>query len=142
MNHVALRRARQEARSISGAGLLFLLVTLSSCSWTDGGNVCTDLFAFLTVVPVDANSLLVAGPFTVTDTVSRSGESLSIAQQGFPAGSATIFSDSYRSSVRETGDSIRVTGVSAGKAFHATFLIGTDGCHIRKLSGPDTVVVR
>ncbi|MES1259436.1 MAG: hypothetical protein ABUL71_02490 [Gemmatimonadota bacterium] len=113
-----------------------------ACSSTGGGTVCTDLFAFLTVVPIDAGGAPVAGPFVVTDTVQRTGAVLTVAQQGYPVGSATIFSDSYRSAIREAGDSVRVTGVATGGSFHATFLIGTDGCHIRKLSGSDTVVVR
>lgn len=80
--------------------------------------------------------------WVVTDTVLPSGMALVIAQQGYPAGSVTIFSDNNVRDVRVSGDSVRVTGVGGGRAFSAMYQFGSDGCHIRKIAGPDTVVAQ
>lgn len=121
---------------------MLLMLAMTACSTSGGGTVCTDLFAFVTAVTVDAGGAPAAGPFVVTDTVPRTAAVLTIAQQSYPVGTATIFSDSYRSDVRASGDSVLVTGVAAGKSFHARYLIGSDGCHVQKLAGPDTLTVR
>lgn len=91
---------------------------------------------------VDANGSAVSATWTVTDTVLHSGKVLSIAQQGYPAGAATIFSDNNLNDVRQLGDSVRVIGSGIGKAFSAMYQFGSDGCHARKIAGPDTVVAR
>ena len=80
--------------------------------------------------------------WVVTDTVLRSGRELAIAQQGYPVGAVTIFSDNNVNDVSQSGDSVRVAGVGGGKRFSAMYQFGTDGCHIRRISGPETVVAR
>lgn len=104
--------------------------------------VCDDSFAFVVAVAVDAGGSLVSG-LVITDSVLRTGERFVVEQfNGFePVGSYTVFSDNFESKVREAGDAVRVTGTDGSRGFGATFVFGSDGCHIRKISGPDTVRV-
>jgi hypothetical protein len=104
--------------------------------------VCTAIFSYVSVVPLDSAGAQVLATFVVTDSVLRTGKILSIPQQGYPAGSATIFSDNNVADVSQTGDSVLVTGTSGSRKFSATYQFGTDGCHIRRIAGPDTVTVR
>ena len=80
----------------------------------------------------------------VSDTVVRTRAGFDVAQDGLlnAAGTVVVFSDSDAGDVRPTGDSVRVTGTGIGKRFSAMYQFGTDGCHVRKIAGPDTVVVR
>ena len=104
--------------------------------------VCTTIFGYQSVVVVDANGVAVSATWTVTDTVLRTGNALTIQQQTYPAGTATVFSDNNLNDVQQSGDSVRVAGSGGGKAFGGTYRFGSDGCHIRKIAGPDTVVAR
>lgn len=129
------------------AGLACLIAAglVASCSTaSDGGRtVCTALFAYVTATAVDASGQAVAN-LAIRDTVVRTGTGFDIPQDGFlgAAGTIVVFSDSYAADVRESGDGVRVTGTAAGKSFSAMYQFGTDGCHVRKLAGPDTVIVR
>jgi hypothetical protein len=80
----------------------------------------------------------------IRDTVVRTGISFDVQQYASlnGVGNITVFSDSDAGDVRESGDSVRVTGTGAGTGFSAMYQFGTDGCHVRKISGSDTVVVR
>lgn len=92
---------------------------------------------------VDTTGALFSAAWVVTDTVLRTGKVLVIAQQGYPTGTATIFSDSNLSEVLSAGDSVRVAGVGGGKTFTAWYQFGSaGGCHVQRISGPDTVVAR
>ncbi len=115
---------------------------VASCS-SNNGQVCTANFASVTATAVDASGQPVSN-LAITDTVVRTGDGFDVQQNGFfnAAGVLVVFSDNYIGHVRGSGDSVRVTGTGAAKSFTATYQFGTDGCHVRKISGPDTVVVR
>lgn len=104
--------------------------------------MCTTIFAYVTVVAVDAGGQPVSG-LAVTDTVVRTGHGFAISQDAaFPAGTVDIFSDNLLGEVRQSGDAVRVIGTAAGTGFNAIYTFGSDGCHVRKIAGPDTVIVR
>ena len=123
--------------------MLALAALAGACgSQSGGGRVCTDLFAFITAIAVDTSGKPVTG-LAVSDTVTRTGHGFDVAQQAYgPDGTVTIFSDSNLGDVRESGDAVRVTGIVGAARFAADYVFGSDGCHVRKVSGPDTVVVR
>ena len=109
----------------------------------DGGNqqVCTDLFAYITTIAVDSAGQPVPGPFTVRDSVQRTGAVFTIAGVGLDTpGLVTVFSDTQLDAVRQSGDAVTMTGSGSGKSFGAVFSFGSDGCHVRRIAGPDTVV--
>ena len=104
--------------------------------------MCTALFAYVTAVAVDTDANPVSG-LAITDTVVRTGHGFAVPQDvAFPTGTVDLFSDNFIGEVRKSGDAVRVTGTAGGKGFSASYTLGSDGCHVRKIAGPDTVVVR
>ena len=120
------------------------LVLVASCSHQDSPTVCTDLFAYVSVAVRDSTSKLVTG-LSITDTVVRTREGFAVSQIGLPtSGSYVVFSDNYSSKIRTSGDSVRVTGLTGDGAvkFTSMFVFAVpEGCHVQKVSGPDTVIV-
>ena len=81
----------------------------------------------------------------ITDSVLRTHERFAIPQSfnGWSPGTFQVFDDSFSGRIRESGDAVRVTGSNHILSFSADFVFGVpDGCHVAKLSGPDTVVAR
>ena len=135
--HGACRHWRAGLACILGAA------SFGACDSGAGGQACTAIFAYVTATVVDESGqpVLVAG---VRDSVLRTGAAFDVAQYGFlnAAGTAVVFSDGNIGAVRQSGDSVRATGTAAGKSFSATYRFGSDGCHITRIAGPDTVVAR
>jgi hypothetical protein len=127
---------------VSLYGLLAIIVAASGCS-SDSQAACTTLFATSGVVVLDSVGAPVSG-IVVTDTVVRTGHSLVIAQfpTGILDGHATVFTDAEQGDVLASGDAVVATGTLGVRSFRASFVFGSDGCHLQKISGPDTVVVR
>jgi hypothetical protein len=126
--------------------LLPVVASLAACNADVTGRpkICTTLFAIIPVVVVDARGAPVAG-ITVTDSVLRTHERFAIPQSfnGWSPGTFNIFDDSFSGRIRESGDAVRVTGSNGILSFAADFVFGVpDGCHVAKISGPDTVVAR
>jgi len=53
----------------------------------------------------------------------------------------TIFSDGFLQAIRASGDEVIVVATAAGRSGSADYRFGSDGCHVRKLAGPDTLVI-
>lgn len=117
-------------------------MALVACE-NSGGKVCTASFAFITAVAVDGAGQPVSN-LLVTDTVVRTGKGFDVLQNGFlnAAGVFVLFSDNQIGEVRESGDAVRVSGTNGSKSFSTLYQFGSDGCHVKKISGPDTVVVQ
>lgn len=135
-----------------GALVLLGVALLGGCSGQSpgSGQVCTALFAYVTTTVVDSTGQPV-NDLAIRDSVLRTGHAFDVANQSLALttpGSYVILSDNDLDSVRATGDSVRVSGssVNAGPApspgFSVTYVLGSDGCHVKKLAGPDTVVAR
>ena len=126
--------------------LLPVVAALAACNSDATGRlkVCTTLFAMIPVVVIDAQGAPLAG-ITITDSVLRTHERFAIPQSfnGWSPGTFHIFDDSFSGRIRASGDAVRVTGSNGILAFSADFVFGVpDGCHVARLSGPDTVVAR
>lgn len=117
---------------------------LAACNDLSTGRICTTSFALIPVVVVDALGAPLAS-ISITDSVLRTHERFAVPQSfnGWSAGTFHVFDDSFIAKVRGSGDSVRVTGSTGTLSFGADFVFGApDGCHVAKLSGPDTVVAR
>lgn len=117
---------------------------LAACNADFGGKVCTTMFAMIPVVVVNAQGTPLTG-VSITDSVLRTHERFAVPQSfnGWAPGTFHVFDDGLMSKVRESGDMVRVTGTSGELYFAADFVFGAPGgCHVAKLSGPDTVVAR
>ncbi|HUL02972.1 MAG TPA: hypothetical protein VLV16_07080 [Gemmatimonadales bacterium] len=103
------------------------------------GTVCTDSFAY-----VQVRAQTTAGPImglTISDSVLRTGARFPVPQNGITVpGTYVILDDNFRGQLRTSGDSVQVTGWEGGLVFSAVYVFDVpDGCHVRKVSGPDVV---
>lgn len=125
---------------------------LCACSShdTEPGYFCTALFAYITVTAVDSAGQPV-NDLAIRDSVLRTHQASDVTDQSLALltpGTYVIFADNYMDSVRASGDSVRVTGTSSSvgpapsPGFSTVYVFGNDGCHVKKLAGPDTVVAR
>ncbi len=110
---------------------------------TGPGRVCTALYAYLTAVVVDTAGHPVTG-LAIHDSVPRTGLAWDEAQEPFPgSGAAVIFADADQQKVSRTRtEPVMVSGHGTGGSFSASYVFDATGCHVGKVSGPDTVVVR
>jgi hypothetical protein len=127
-------------RGFRAPALIGLCSALACSNSHDDGHACTDLYAYVTAVPIDSVGTLVPGPFTITDSVVRTGAVFDIDQVGLP-GQLTVFNDSHMAAVSASGDNVVVLGRGGGGIFRAAYVFSGGSCHIAKVSGPDTVVV-
>ena len=118
------------------------LGALSACKTEGPVAICTANFAFVPVTVRDSSGNPVAG-LSIADTVIRTQHSFLVPQSlELPAGTYVILDDGFRDQIRPSGESVRVSGFNGGTRFSATFTFDvSDGCHVRKLAGPDTIVV-
>ena len=115
---------------------------LAACHEASTG-VCTEVFAIATVTVVDSVSAP-AATATVTTTLLRTGETLTpTSVMDFVTGVYPILDDGAVPKLRIAGDSIRVRAVQGAAAAEAVYRFEVPGgCHIERVSGPDTLVVR
>lgn len=134
-------------RSLHTSCCLAFLTTLAmpACreSAAPAGLACTENFAIQTVAVRDGAGALVTDA-TVLTTLVRTGARITPQTLALMSpGNYVILDDGATAVLRRAGDQARVTGTSARGAFSANYEFDVPGgCHIRKLSGPDTVVVR
>lgn len=140
--HSVIHRATKPQWRV-GAVCALIAAAISACSGPDQRSVCSASFAYLTVHAIDGAGQPVTD-LAIRDSVRRTHRAFDEDEQSlaqFVPGTAVIFTDSNIGAVRETGDSVQVTGVAGGAGFSAGYVFGSDGCHVRKIAGPDTVVV-
>jgi hypothetical protein len=84
----------------------------------------------------------------VQDTILRTGRIIEVPAPGElgilpPEGRpmVAIFTDEFKHEVRLGGDQVAVVVSAGGRSTVARYEFGTDGCHVRKLAGPDTLVL-
>ena len=101
---------------------------------------CTDLYAAVGVSVVDASG----APVTGLESVSRfedSGQELRLTQSGIADGFYLIVDDSQLPRISKAGEAVRFDARGTRGAVAGQFLIGSDGCHVEKIDGPDTLVM-
>jgi hypothetical protein len=123
--------------------LLCATAWLAGCAGSSEGPplVCTGSFAFIPLAVLNPNNTPATSVIEL-DTVLSSDVGFPVPQDSslLHTGTYDIFDDNYLGKIRHSGDSVRVTGIQTPKRFSVTFFIDTpDGCHVHKVSGPDTV---
>lgn len=125
-----------------------LLVTIATfgalpaCRSEGALGICTASFAFVPVTVRDSSGHPVTG-LSIADTVLRTHHRFLVPQTlGLPAGTYVILDDGFRGQIRASGESVQVSGFNGATRFSAMFTFDVPGgCHVRKLSGPDSVIV-
>jgi hypothetical protein len=125
--------------------LASLVAGVSSCS-TDP-LVCTDELVALTATVVNRTGEALPS-LNVRDTLLRTGTVLDVSAE-HPSGelaiegaaTVIIFSDAFKSAIRPSGEPVAVALTVGDHSASARFEFGTDGCHVQKLAGPDTLAM-
>jgi hypothetical protein len=99
----------------------------------------------LTATLVNGSGQTISG-VSVTDTVVRTRAILEVGSPAIdlpPDGIAAvgIFSDAFIQTVLPFGEDVVVAVTADGASGSARYRFESDGCHVQKLAGPDTLVV-
>jgi len=117
------------------------------CGCNTEPTACADVLTAVTTSVVNGTGRPLAG-LSVTDTVSRTGAVLHVSA-GSPAdtlptngiGRVPIFRDDLRSALGPTGDEVVAVVTAEGHSGSGRYRLAFDGCVVRKVAGPDTLVV-
>lgn len=122
--------------------LSLMLASLIGCGDQASPGVCTALFASISVVVQTPAGVPVTG-LIISATNLRTGQNFAVPQYlGGGPGRYTVFDDNLQDRIRASGDSVRVTGSDIAVRFTENFVIDVPGgCHVRKLAGPDMIMV-
>lgn len=130
----------------TGFAVLFISLFLISCSVLEDDCLCTTEYRYYLVTVVDT---LGAPVDSLTVSVKdKNGSELNISQENqiFGSGNYIVFNDSFTSmfvSVTDT-EKIIFTAADGVRNVIGEYLFDTDRCrcHINKISGPDTLVIK
>lgn len=104
--------------------------------------VCTQLFAGINVYVTDANTapVLFDDFYTINTTT---GETIRLEPNRGGMGHYTVLDDSYRKKLQNRTDRFQFVGVKNNQRIvEELYTISADCCHISKVSGRDTVVLK
>lgn len=128
--------------------LFFILaVVFTSCSNPqDPGRVCTAVFITHTITvltpddePADSVQITVLNKETGNEyDVCNS----TICDEPPRSNPYIIFHDGFLEKVDSDGEEVIVRGAKGDKSFTEQFTFRDDGCHIRKVAGPDSVYLQ
>ena len=108
------------------------------------GCVCTTLFAIIQVTVVDTTAAPLAG-LSPAITLLRTSQSIVPDQTGVGGGRYNVITDGEHSLIRPSGDTLRFVVTAGARSARADFAVdepGSCACHVNKVSGPDTLVLR
>lgn len=123
-----------------------ILISTISCSTVDKNCICTEVFVTSTVMIIDSNGFPVDSlSITVKD---RDGNNLNIEQDfyRFVPGRYIVLNDGFLNLLCEKlmPQKFFFSATDGSRTVSAEYLYHTDDCccHISKVAGPDTLVLR
>lgn len=126
------------------AALLALPSPSGACAANPTQCICTQEFRVYGLTVIDEAQRPVSD-VSIEVRVVRTRQRLESTYEELPTpGTYWIVDDGMRERFRPGGDEVRVTGSKGSLGFEATFEFAVDDCycHVQKLAGPDTVVIR
>ncbi len=123
-----------------------LIISVVSCSSVDEDCMCTEEYRFFLVTVVDTLGI----PVDSLDVIIRDkdGNELDVVQESYPFGPGkyTVLNDSFTQMFCTCGTSekINFSATDGSRVATVEFLFNTDKCkcHINKVEGPDTLVLK
>jgi hypothetical protein len=123
-----------------------IVITAISCSTIDEDCLCTEEYRFFLVTVVDTLGVPIDS-LTVTIR-DKDGDELNVLQESHPFGPGkyTVLNDSFTQMFCSctTPEKIYFSATDGSRIATGEYLFNTDKCrcHINKISGPDTLVIR
>ena len=125
------------------AGVAAMLLAAAGCADDSmPGGICTASFATITVTVGDGQSQPVTGA-SVTATLVRTGETLvpTTLMLTVP-GTYALVDDGSTHLIRRSGDAVQARLEKGALSVTADYVFAVaDGCHVNKVSGPDSVTL-
>lgn len=127
-------------------GVILIFIALNSCSDLDEDCMCTEEYRFYLVTVIDTLGVPVDS-LTVTIT-DKDGDELDVTQDPNPlgAGKYAVLNDSFIQMFCSCGTSqtIYFSATDGNRIAEGEYLFNTDECkcHINKVSGQDTLVLK
>lgn len=119
-----------------------LAAAVSACGSDSTNGACTEMFATIPVTIVDGAGQPVEAA-TLTTVLVRTGQVLvpTTLMLSVP-GTYTLADDGSTSFIRRSGDAVQAHIVKGAAAITVDYVLAVEGgCHISKVSGPDTVTL-
>ena len=125
--------------------VLLIMVLFSACVKNQkktpcNTQVCTDIFAYITVKIVDKNNQpTVVSDYKVLDL--RTNMAIKTTPLPLAAGTYLVADDSDLKQLSVEGDSLQVTATDSVETKKTIFKVsgGICACHVTKIAGPDTI---
>jgi len=126
--------------------LIGLICMASTCSKSPvedcSGHVCTMIFAMQQVHVQDSMGQLVTLDSTRT-IVTATGQEISTTPMVPRYGNYILVDDGYHNQLVNKTEQVEFSGYQNGQVLvHGTYTISGDCCHVSKVSGPDTLIVK
>ena len=123
---------------------MLVAAALAGCDLSSASRpcICTNEFRFVTAAVVNESGAA-EGDISCFTRNERTGDTLETVQNMGP-GTIVVATDANRADVSARGDTLQVVGTKDTRRFDAEFVVKTDPCrcHVWKVAGPDTVVLR
>lgn len=128
---------------------LVIAFLLSSCDSTQTNRACTSEFVTSTINIVTQQDEQLVESVQIVVEDQETGSELDICEDGACSGDLEIrpgeyiiFHDGFRDEILPAGKKLTVRGTKGDAiSFTREYFFGSDGCHIKKIAGPDTVFV-
>jgi hypothetical protein len=123
-------------------GFAAVLLAIAACGDDGMPGACTALFATVGVTVVDGAGQPVPDA-SVTATLLRTGEVLVPTTLMLPVpGNYILVDDGSTNAIRRAGESVQARVSRGTQSATVDYVISVpDGCHVNKVSGPDTVTL-
>jgi hypothetical protein len=128
------------------SGLFLSLLVFVSCSTVDKDCICTEEYRFFLVTVVDTLGVPVDSLNVIIK--DKDGDELDVQQESHPfgAGKYTVLNDSFTQMfcTCSTLEKIYFSATDGIRTTAGEYLFNTDDCkcHINKVAGPDTLILR
>jgi hypothetical protein len=119
-----------------------VILFLTSCTTETQDCICTEEFRTITVLVLDQGNKPVEG--LTTTVANEKGIIYNLPDNSTLPGYYIVMSDKYVLDFSTVAEKILFAGISDSGSVNGEYYINTDRCkcHIQKISGPDTLVLK
>lgn len=120
----------------------WVMLLLSSCTTETEDCICSEEFRTITVLVINQSNKPVEG--LTTTVTNEKGIIYNLPDISPLPGYYLVMSDSYVGDFSTAAKKILFAGITDSGSVHGEYFINTDRCkcHIQKISGPDTLVLK
>jgi hypothetical protein len=103
----------------------------------DGPDICTEIYVTLNITVVNTRKQ----PVVLDSFYTLAKGDTLFLKEGYASGMYEVITDLYSDSFYEQRDVVYFVGFYKGNRYQEPMLVSSDGCHIQKEAGRDTLIV-